>query len=149
MDSNAAVKNALSHLIITILDTKSSGGVDGPTINIYLELPASSQLDEFFPLFIDAATRIIFDTPFMGQGRFFTGFTCTNCRGINHPTGLCSFEKVSGWDTITRPTRTEAASQDTAPTAPPAANIRTSTPAPTFSPRLPPPGARQGAHTVP
>lgn len=101
----------LEHLKISILNTKSSGGINGPTVNLYLDLPASPQLEEIFPAFIDAALRITFDTPFMGQGRFFIGFTCTNCRGINHPSGLCFFEKISGWDAVTRPAHVEAAMQ--------------------------------------
>ncbi|KZP20047.1 hypothetical protein FIBSPDRAFT_954893 [Athelia psychrophila] len=48
--------------------TESSGGINGPTVNLYLDLPASPQLEEIFPAFIDAALRITFDTPFMGQG---------------------------------------------------------------------------------
>lgn len=143
MDSDAAVRNILSHLI----NTKTTGGVDGPTINIYLELPASLQLDEFFPSFIDAVYHITFDTPFMGKGRFSEGFNCANCRGINHPTGLCSFERISGWDTITRPARAEAENQAAVPTVAPT-SARTQTPAPTFSPWMAP-GAHRGAHTGP
>lgn len=103
MDPDAATIRVMTKLSLGILNTKSPGGVEEPTVNLYLELPASTDLDQAFPTFIEAAHRVCFDTPLTGTGRFFTGFVCVNCRGITHPTGLCPFENEPDWVAITKP----------------------------------------------
>lgn len=131
MDPIDAANRVLSKLSLGVLDTKSSGGIEEPTINIFLELPASYELDRAFPILVDAAKRITFDTAYMGTGRFFAGFACHNCRGTTHPTGMCSFEYVPEWEAITRPDRVEPSgpSSSSQPTAP-APSPRTAGPTP-------------------
>lgn len=148
MDRDAAVTRVLSKLSIGIIDTKVSGGFEEPTINLYLELPASRELDHAFPSFIENAMYTSFDTPLMGTGRFTTGFSCNNCRGITHPTGLCPFEAVDDWVTITQPRKDDPApapglSRPSAvPTSPRAAGSSSRRDAYTNAPRISAPSFR-------
>lgn len=137
MDSSAAVFNIMFKFHIGILETKSHGGVDEPTVNMYLELPASAELDRAFPNLVEAASRLTFETPLSGNGRFFAGFFCLNCRGMTHPTGLCPFEAAEGWDDITRPGKGDLP-------APPSSHPGPPPPPPPHSPRNqgPPPPRR-------
>lgn len=139
MDPEAATMRVLTKLTLGVLNTKTAGGIEEPTINLYLELPASTELDRAFPTFIEAAHRVCFDTPLTGTGRFFPGFNCINCRGITHPTGLCPFESEPEWMAITKPDhgdRADASSSSGAPPPPPP-------PPPPSSPRNPGPPPRR------
>lgn len=142
MDQDAAVIRVLHKFYILTLNTKTHGGIEDPTINLFIELPASTELDSAFPTFIDAASRIAFETPLTGTGRFFNGYACFNCRGTTHPTGLCPFENVKNWDAITRPDKGEA--------NPPPPPHQPGAPPPPPSPRHPgPPPPRRDNHAGP
>lgn len=108
MDQDAAVTRVMHKFYIGLLSTKTHGGIKEPTITMYIELPASTELDRAFPTFVDAATRIAFETPLTGSGRFSRGFQCFSCRSTTHPTGLCPFETIQDWAEITKPDKDEA-----------------------------------------
>lgn len=136
MDREAAALGLIFKFYIETLETKSHGGIEEPTINLFLELPASAELDKAFPMLVEAATRIAFETPLCGTGRFFPGYLCFSCRGRTHPTGLCPFEAIEGWAGITRPDRGD-------PPAPPPPS-HPGAPPPPPSPRNPgPPPSRR------
>lgn len=151
MDGYAAASRVLTRLGLGILNTKTAGGIEEPTINLYLELNASTELDRAFPTFVDAARGVCFDTAMTGTGRFFPGFICINCRGITHPTGLCPFESEPEWMAITRPDRDERTDSSSGsgpppPPPPPPASPRNQGPPPRRD--TPAPSARLPASSL-
>lgn len=78
------------------VEAKGQGSVDQSSLNIYLDLAHPSP--QLWKALNDAISRTKYDTSFNGCGRYNPGWACVQCRGVDHPAGLCPYHTdVPDW----------------------------------------------------
>lgn len=102
-ESNIEDINDAESILDTItlyrVENKSQHGVDATALNIYIEMqdPTAEQWNSLK----QAIGKVEYGTDFNGYGEFSKGWTCVQCRAIDHPAGLCPFvTDVPEWNEI-------------------------------------------------
>lgn len=92
------VETILDSVTLYRIENKSSGGIEATALNLYIDIPEPSP--EQWNELTQAAGKAEYSTSFNGYGKWSKGWTCVQCRGIDHPAGLCPFiTDVPDWAT--------------------------------------------------
>ena len=91
------IKNFISMVQVERIDTKMFGSVLTPRFNILSNNPPSSNPYAWTDLRI-ILTSLQYHTPMDGTGTSLRLTPCAICHSYSHPTGLCPFPKIPGWN---------------------------------------------------
>lgn len=97
---SSEVEEILKTVVFHRVEAKAYGGVDASSLNIYISLdsPTAQQWNAL----VDAVSRVQYNSNIHGYGRHGPGWTCIQCRGIDHPAGMCPYlTEVPNWREIT------------------------------------------------
>lgn len=86
---------------VTVLPTKNPNGIFAPSVNLYFLLVTHKDLHR--RSILAQLQTVKFGTTRFGTGTYSMGWKCHACRGVDHPTGLCSFKSVPRWEEIVNP----------------------------------------------
>lgn len=89
------VRAIIDTLRVDRLDVCLTGGKKAPVLSLFIDVDFNSE-QEWFDL-VRAVKRSSFETGLHGNGIFGEGWKCTQCHSIEHPSGMCPFDKVPGW----------------------------------------------------
>jgi hypothetical protein len=85
----------LHSLEISVIHIRSQGGTLHPIANLYLRWPFDN--DNTWSHLTALVAKTEYQDSLLSTGTYYTGWTCTICHGVNHPSGLCPFLLVLGW----------------------------------------------------
>lgn len=93
---SSSVDSVMDTLKVEVLPYKKAGGALSPLVNVYLYTTARTVTEWY--AWRDAIVTTVFTSFRDGTGTGMAPTMCTNCHGMDHPTGLCPFEPIPGWN---------------------------------------------------
>ncbi|KAJ3480916.1 hypothetical protein NLI96_g8029 [Meripilus lineatus] len=100
------IYDVLNSVKVTQTDWLTQGGIMEKATHLYIRSPAGDL--ESFNFWKAKLRSLDFSDPFIGTGALIGPWKCLGCFGVDHPTGLCPFPKVPGWQGPPIPPRNTA-----------------------------------------
>lgn len=122
-DPQAYTTNFIHSVRVNVLDTKSSGDMADPTVNIFAT-PVTNRID-LWRVVKNFLAGLNYRHMRLGNPTIAENMKCSGCHANDHPRGLCPFPTVPGWN---GPTATAVVA--TAPEQPIATFTTVAAPAP-------------------
>ena len=95
----------LRSVYIKRLNFRTKGNVEAPRFNVYADSRFIPDDDMWFNLRKSLA-NLPYTTLMLGRGTTeISPSTCSICHGVDHPTGMCKFPKMEGWNGPTHKTK--------------------------------------------
>lgn len=95
----------LRSVYIKRLNFRTKGNVEAPRFNVYADSRFIPDDDIWFNLRKSLA-NLPYTTPMLGRGTAeISPSTCSICHGVDHPTGMCEFPEMEGWNGPTHKTK--------------------------------------------
>jgi hypothetical protein len=96
------ITSFLDSVFITRLKFKTKGDIEVPRFNVYADGQLIPNDDVWFYL-RETLASLPYTSPMLGRGQtVIAPSTCQICHGVDHPTGMCKFPEIKGWNGPTR-----------------------------------------------
>ena len=106
------IQDFLNSVYIKRLNYKSKGRVELPRFNVYAKAKFIPDDDVWFYL-RETLSKLPYGSPMQGRGiTEIAPSTCGICHGVDHPSGLCEFQELEGWNGPTSESLAKTAPQD-------------------------------------
>ncbi len=97
-DANQAISRFIASMWVTFLPVKKSGNILAPHFNVYANCSPILRQDVWIRLRDYLAGRV-YASSMLGNGTTeIAPYNCGICRSVDHPTGLCPFPNIKGWN---------------------------------------------------
>lgn len=105
-DNHSELRNNINAFLISAhikrLNYRAKGNIEVPRFNVYADSQFILDDDVWFHL-RNTLANLTYKSPMQGQGTTVIPLsTCTICHGVDHPTGMCDFPNIEGWNGPTR-----------------------------------------------